>query len=703
MTTLGNPLALAGPGPGNQVSRATLFLALGVVAILIILIVPLPPFLLDILISFNIGLSFLIMLVILNISSPLEFHTFPSLLLFTTLLRLSLNVASTRLILLYGNPGTVIKAFGDFVVGGNYVVGMVVFLILVIIQFVVITKGATRISEVAARFTLDAMPGKQMAIDADLNAGLITNEEAIERRDRIQREAEFFGAMDGASKFVRGDAVAGLIITAINIVGGILVGWLNRGLAPLQAMQIYTILTVGDGLVSQIPSLVLSTSAGVLVTKAATKEAMAGEVTRQFTAQPRAILSAAGLLLLLGLIPGLPFPPFAVMSAVLFAIWLGIKKEGEEEEAREKAAQEAEERALPPGGPAPTVDEVLQVDRLGIEIGYRLIGLVEPGEGGGLLEQIGNMRRQFASRTGVIVPPIRVKDNIQLQPNSYRILLGGQEVGRGELRAGHYLAMNPGGGDVEIEGIETVEPAFGLPGKWITATNKAQAELSGYTVIDAVSVLVTHLTEILKRHAFELLTRDDVKAMLDAQKKLTPAVVEEVVPGLLTVGQVQKVLASLLKEQVSIRNLGLILEALADGAMETKDLRSLTEEVRRRLARSIVEPFLDEEGTLWAVTLDQTLERTMADAVVARGGDLSNLPPGFLGKLVDSAAAELQKAIQSGHEPVLLTRAALRPFLAETLLAAVPGGAVLSYQEAAVARKIESIGTVRLETAGVSS
>ncbi len=703
MTTLGKPLAVADPGPGNQVSRATLFLALGVVAILIILIVPLPPFLLDILISFNIGLSFLIMLVILNISSPLEFHTFPSLLLFTTLLRLSLNVASTRLILLYGNPGTVIKAFGDFVVGGNYVVGMVVFLILVIIQFVVITKGATRISEVAARFTLDAMPGKQMAIDADLNAGLITNEEAIERRDRIQREAEFFGAMDGASKFVRGDAVAGLIITAINIVGGILVGWLNRGLAPLQAMQIYTILTVGDGLVSQIPSLVLSTSAGVLVTKAATKEAMAGEVTRQFTAQPRAILSASGLLLLLGLIPGLPFPPFAVMSAVLFAIWLGLKKEGEEEEAREKAAQEAEERALPPGGPAPTVEEVLQVDRLGIEIGYRLIGLVEPGEGGGLLEQIGNMRRQFASRTGVIVPPIRVKDNIQLQPNSYRILLGGQEVGRGELRAGHYLAMNPGGGEVEIEGIETVEPAFGLPGKWITATNKAQAELSGYTVIDAVSVLVTHLTEILKRHAHELLTRDDVKAMLDAQKKLTPAVVEEVVPGLLTVGQVQKVLASLLKEQVSIRNLGLILEALADGAMETKDLRSLTEEVRRRLARSIVEPFLDEEGTLWAVTLDQTLERTMADAVVARGGDLSNLPPGFLGKLVDSAAAELQKAIQSGHEPVLLTRAALRPFLAETLLAAVPGGAVLSYQEAAVARKIESIGTVRLETAGVSS
>ncbi len=701
MTAVRNSLAMAGPGPGSQVTKATLFLALGVVAILIILIVPLPPFLLDILISFNIGLSFLIMLVILNIASPLEFHTFPSLLLFTTLLRLSLNVASTRLILLYGNPGTVIKAFGDFVVGGNYVVGMVVFLILVIIQFVVITKGATRISEVAARFTLDAMPGKQMAIDADLNAGLITNEEAIERRDRIQREAEFFGAMDGASKFVRGDAVAGLIITAINIVGGILVGWLNRGLAPLQAMQIYTILTVGDGLVSQIPSLVLSTSAGVLVTKAASKEAMAGEVAQQFTAQPRAILSASGLLLLLGTIPGLPFPPFAVMSAVLFTVWLGIRRETEAEEAREKAAQEEEERAQPPGGAPPTVEEVLQVDRLGIEIGYRLIGLVEPGEGGGLLEQIGNMRRQFASRTGVIVPPIRVKDNIQLQPNHYRILLGGQEVGRGELRAGHFLAMNPGGAEVEIEGIDTVEPAFGLPGKWITATNKAQAELSGYTVIDAVSVLVTHLTEVLKRHAFELLSRDDVKAMLDAQKKLTPAVVEEVVPGLLTVGQVQKVLSSLLKEQVSIRNLGLILEALADGAMETKDLRTLTEEVRRRLARSIVEPFLDEEGTLWAVTLDQTLERTMADAVVARGGDLSNLPPGFLGKLVDSASAELQKAIQSGHEPVLLTRAALRPFLAETLLAAVPGGAVLSYQEAAVAKRIESVGTVRLETVGV--
>ena len=702
MSTAPNTAVFPGTGPGAPVTKSTLFLALGVVGILMILIVPLPPFLLDVLISFNIGLSFLIMLVILNISSPLQFHTFPSLLLFTTLLRLSLNVASTRLILLYGNPGTVIKAFGDFVVGGDYVVGMVVFLILVIIQFVVITKGATRISEVAARFTLDAMPGKQMAIDADLNAGLITNEEAIDRRERIQREAEFFGAMDGASKFVRGDAVAGLIITAINIVGGILVGWLNRGLAPLQAMQIYTILTVGDGLVSQIPSLVLSTSAGVLVTKAASKEAMAGELTQQFAAQPRALLSASGLLLLLGAIPGLPFPPFALMSGVLFAIWLGIKKEGEEE-AREKAAKEAEEQALPPGGPAPTVEEILQVDRLGIEIGYRLIGLVEPGEGGGLLEQIGNMRRQFAARTGVIVPPIRVKDNIQLPPNSYRILLGGQEVGRGELRAGHYLAMNPGGTEVEVEGIETVEPAFGLPGKWITATNKSQAELSGYTVIDATSVLITHLTEVLKRHAFELLTRDDVKAMLDAQKKLSPAVVEEVVPNLLSVGQIQKVLASLLKEQVSIRNLGLILEAMADGAMETKDVRALAEEVRRRLARSIVEPFLDEDGTLRAVTLDQTLERTMADAVVARGGDLSNLPPGFLGKLVDSAAGELQKAVQAGHEPVLLTRAALRPFLAETLLAAVPGGAVLSYQEAAAAKRIENIGTVVLESVGADA
>ena len=676
-------------------NRNTL-LAIFFVGILAVMLVPLPAILLDAMLCLNITVSLLILMAVLNAGRPVEFSTFPSVLLFTALFRLALNVSSTRLILLEGDAGAVIKTFGSFVVGGQPLVGIVIFLVLVVIQFIVITKGQNRISEVSARFALDAMPGKQMAIDADLGAGVITAEEAKARRQALTTEMEFYGSMDGAGKFVRGDAVAGLIITGINIVGGLVMGMLYRNMSLSAAFEDYTILTIGDGLVAQIPALLVSTAAGILVTKGASEQSLGQEMGDQLMASGRAMRFVAGVLALMAMLPGMPTVLFAAIAIALFAYATTVESAAVRADAAKLAAATAGNAPKTEDGQAP-VEDLLAVDRLGVEIGYRLIGLVEPGRHGGLLDHIRALRRQFASTLGLLVPPIRVRDNVQLEPDVYRVLLAGQEIARGTLRAGQYLAMDPSGTAAPLQGIETIEPAFGLPARWIAEGDKDKAELLGYTVIDAASVLITHLTEVLKKVAGELLSRDDVKGLIENLKKSSPAVVDELIPGQQTLGQVQRILASLLREGVSIRNLQTILEGLADGCQETKDPRQLTEHVRTRLARTIVEPHLDPMGTLHAAFLDPDLERNLAEALAGNDG-VANLPAGFLGRFVDRTAEALSSMARAGRDPVLVTRASLRPFLAEAIAGVIPNAAVLSYQETTPAKKVET--TQRIAVAG---
>ncbi len=663
-------------------------LGLMLIGVLGVMLIPLPMFVLDLLLTLNIGISLLIVMTVLNTSRPMEFSTFPSLLLFTALFRLALNVASTRLILLEGQAGSIITAFGDFVVGGNYIVGVIIFLILVVIQFVVITKGQNRISEVAARFTLDAMPGKQMSIDADLSAGIITNEEAKQRRRELTQEAEFYGSMDGAGKFVRGDAVAGLIITAINIAGGLLIGILYFDMTAGAAMEKYTILTVGDGLVAQIPSLLISTAAGILTTKNASEGGLGVDMGDQMIARPAALKSVAGVLAVVAFVPGMPTAPFLTLAIVAF----GIAQSMPARAAAKKAADDAAKAPAAEPAPAP-VEDLLAVDRLGIEIGYRLIGMVDTGKNGGLLDHIRAVRRQFAQTLGVVIPPIRVKDNVNIDPNGYRVMMNGHVVAQGTLRAGQFLAMDPTGTATPIQGIDTVEPAFGLPAKWIPESEKDRAEVAGYTVIDAPSVLVTHLTEVLKKVAAELMTRDDVKHLLDTLKKTSPAAVDDLVPAQLGIGQLQRVLGALLREQVPIRNLQTIVEALADAVTETKDVRVLVERVRSRLARAIVDPHLDAQGTLHAAVIDPGLERSLAEAIAGQEG-LANLPQGFLSRFVDSTAEAMAQLARQGRFPVLVTRASLRPFLAEAIAGAIPNAAVLSYQETTPAKRVETAARI---------
>ena len=669
-------------------------LAVFFLGILAVMLIPMPPLMLDAMLCLNITVSLLILMAVLNAGRPVEFSTFPSVLLFTALFRLALNVSSTRLILLEGDAGDVIRTFGNFVVGGQPLVGIIIFLVLVIIQFIVITKGQNRISEVTARFALDAMPGKQMSIDADLGAGLITQEEAKTKRRALSAEMEFYGAMDGAGKFVRGDAVASLMITGINIVGGFIMGMVYQGLQAHDAFLKFTILTIGDGLVQQIPGLLVSTAAGILVTKGASETGLGQEMGDQMLASGRTMRLVAGVLALMAMLPGMPTLLFLGIAALMLLFSSNVERARQRsEEAKAKAAEVKPAE----GENGPPVEDLLAIDRLGIEIGYRLIGLVEPGRHGGLLDHIRSLRKQFAQTFGIVVPPIRVRDNVQLDPNAYRVLLGGQEIARGNLRAGSYLAMDPSGTAQPIQGIETIEPAFGLPARWIPDTEKDRAELLGYTVIDAASVLITHVTEVLKKVSGELLSRDDVKSLVDNLKKMSPAVVDELIPGQMSLGQVQRILGGLLKEGVPIRNLQTILEALADACIETKDPRQLTEHVRARLARIIVEPHLDPAGTLHAAFLDPELERNLAEALTGNDG-VANLPAGFLGRFVDRTAEALSAMARSGRDPVLVTRANLRPFLAEAIAGVIPNAAVLSYQETTPAKKVET--TQRIAVAG---
>jgi flagellar biosynthesis protein FlhA len=680
-------------------------MAIGVLGLMVTLIVPMPVFVLDMLLAFNITASLLILLVTMSVRSSAELSTFPAVLLFATLFRLGLNVASTRLILSQGRAGEIITTFGDYVVGDNLTVGLVVFLILIVIQFVVITKGAGRISEVAARFVLDAMPGKQMAIDADLNAGLIDSEEARRRRARVAAEAEFYGAMDGASKFVRGDAIAGLIITSLNLVGGITIGAL-RGLAVGEAAQRYSMLTIGDGLVTQVPALLVSTAAAVLVTKASSDHSLGYNLLSQVATRPKAILIASGMMFAIGLLPGMPSLPFTLLATILLMVARTTRgTDGPdsleqalttsagagpvaEQDGDGSEAQPAEEEAL----------ELLKVDRVSLEIGYRLIPLVKDKSGTGILDHIAQLRRRFAQRDGIVLPPVRIKDNIRLEPGAYRILIGGHEVAKGSIEVGQYLAMDSGSVSTRVRGRATTDPAFGLPAFWIAAAQRDEAELAGYTVVDPTSVLVTHLSEVIRGALHEILSRDDVKELVEHVKKTSPAVVEELVPQKMGYGEVQQVLRNLLAEGVPIRNMPAILEALADGVGRTRDPEALSELVRARLGRLLCELHADRNGTLHAVTLEPSIEARLASAVgVSRDPDSPPVSPAYLQRLVERIATALGTASKSGKEAVVLARANVRRFLCELVRATLPKVAVLSYNEVVPARSVETTAVVKLE------
>jgi flagellar biosynthesis protein FlhA len=668
-----------------------------VVLVIVMMVIPLPPVVLDILLATNICGALLVLLLTMNINEPLEFSIFPSLLLIATLFRLALNVSSTRLILLHGHAGKVIDAFGNFVVGGNYVVGFVIFFILVIVQFVVITKGAERVAEVAARFTLDAMPGKQMSIDADLNAGLITDADARQRRRDIEREADFYGAMDGASKFVKGDAIAGIIITLINILGGLVIGVLQKNMALQAALQRYSLLTVGDGLVSQIPALLISTATGIIITRAASEANMGEDLTVQLLRQPRVLASSAGVLLLFALVPGLPTLPFLLLAGGMGAMAYGIDRA---QRIQEEKSYEAERAAQVEEGKKPTsVLPLLQMDMMEIEIGYGLIPLVDVEQGGDLLERVTMIRRQCALELGIVIPAIRIRDNMQLSPNTYCIKIKGVEMGRGELMCRYYLAMKAGPVSEEIPGIATTEPAFGLPALWITEDKREQAEWAGYTVVDAPSVLATHLTEIIKSHAHELLGRQEVKTLLDAMRDQYSAVVEELVPDLLTLGEIQKVLQNLLREGVSIRNLVTILETLADNARHTRDPEVLTEQVRQGLARQISSQYA-VDGVIPVITLEPRLEEELLERLEGEGSAHLIVEPHRAQALIEQLASLLEKAAAQGVQAVCLCSTRLRLPLRKLTERVLPRLTILSYNEIAHEFEVQSFGMVSVSHEG---
>ena len=684
-------------------STSHAWVAAASVVLVVLMIVPVPPWCLDMLLSVNITLALIILLVTLYTENALSFSVFPTLLLIVTLFRLSLNITGTRSILLHGYAGQVIEAFGNVVVGGNYAVGIVIFAILIIIQFVVITNGAGRVAEVAARFTLDAMPGKQLAVDADLNAGLITEAEARQRRKDIQRAADFYGAMDGASKFVRGDAIAAVIIVFVNIIGGFVVGMLQLKLPFVEALQRFTLLTIGEGIVTQIPALLISTATGIIVTRAASEGSFGHDLTRQLVQEPRALAIGAGLLILFGMF-GLP-PLFMLpLAAVLIALAIRGRKLAKAQAAkagpgaRGIAGQAgvpgiAGSSSAPAVKPAESVVPLLSYDPMELEIGFGLIPLVDVSQGGDLLERITMIRRHAARELGIVVPPIRVRDNLQLKPSTYVVKIYGLEVTRAEVMVSRLLAMNPGTAVSGIDGIPTTEPAFGLPALWVAESARGDAEMAGYTVIDPTSVIATHLTEIIKTHAPDLLGRQETSALLDNVKQHYPVVVDELIPNLLTVGEVQRVLQNLLRERIPIRNLLLILENLADGARASKDIDYLTEKVRSAMARHICAEYA-ENGLLSVITVDPRLETLLGEAV-RRGEDAyALLDPGTVAKIYASLTKKITEAQQSGLQPIVLTSPGTRLALKRLTERAAPSLVVLSYSEIAPGLRVESIGQV---------
>lgn len=674
-------------------------LAIGLVLIVALLVIPLPGILLDIMLALSIGVSVLILMTSVYITSPLDISSFPTILLVTTLFRLGLNVATSRLILSEGGAGDIIHAFGTFVIGGNYVVGIIMFTILIVINFVVIIKGSTRIAEVAARFTLDALPGKQMSIDADLNAGFIDEHEARRRRENLTRESEFYGAMDGSAKFVKGDAVAGLIITAVNIIGGFAVGVAQRGMDITDALSTYTILTIGDGLVTQIPALLVSVAAGLVVTRSASGQKLEDELGTQFGKQPRAMGVVSGTLVAMAFIPGFPAMPFILLAASTGGIAY-LRTRVLQRKENERLVEEMTEAQVQQKPQEQPVEELLRIDPVEVELGYGLIALVDENQGGDVFKRISNIRRQLASELGIILPPVRVRDDLKIEPEEYVIKVRGNEVSRNRLYPGLLLAMNPGSADGDLEGIKVTEPVFGLPAVWITQNDRENAEFNGFTVVEAATVLATHLTELLRRNADKLLTRQDVKQLIENQKKDYPALVEEVTPEILPIGLIQKVIQNLLKENVPVRDLPLILESLLEYAKVTKNVDVLTEYVRHSLSETIKKLHQDTQGIVHAIGVDPRLEQMMTSVLQSNNTAVSSPTLGLSPDIVRTVQNSLYSAVDeitlAGYNPLVICAAQIRPYLSRMLRTAFPMVNVVSFTELPSDTDIEIIGSIRV-------
>ncbi|MCD6380039.1 flagellar biosynthesis protein FlhA [bacterium] len=682
---------------GKLTLGSNIFNAFGIVAIIGLMVLPVPPGLLDILLTFNITFALIIVLVSVYIKEPLEFSVLPSLLLIVTMFRLALNVASTRLILSEAYAGEVISSFGGFVVKGNFVIGLVIFLIIVVIQFIVITKGAGRIAEVAARFTLDAMPGKQMSIDADLNSGLITEKEAKDRREKISDEADFYGAMDGASKFVRGDAIAGIIITIINIVGGLIVGVAQGGMDVGEAARTYTMLTVGDGLVSQIPALVISTGAGIVVTRTASKLEFGQNVLNQLINYPKVIMVTAITILALGAVPGLPKLPFILLGIILLVAFMVLRQKRRQEE--EYSKEEEEEEDIDPV----EQDELYWVDRLEIEIGYGLIPLVSEKMGGDFLKRVSGIRKQAISDLGLHISPIRIKDNLQLKQNQYRIKLKGVEISDGTIYIDRILVIKAGAGEDGIEGIETREPAFNMPALWIDLDDADKAEALGYTVVEPSAVIATHLNEIIHRYADEIMTRQDVRDLVDKVRKFVPAVVDDLIPDQISYAFLQQVLANLLRERVSVKDLVTILETIAYYAPQSKDVDFISERVREALGRSIVSNYLGEDGELLVVTLHPVVEETFRRATQeSQQTKVFSVSPAFSEELNKSIKNEVERLSAIGIQPVILCSSMVRLALRRFIESRFSYTAVHAYSEIPRETNIKAIGMVNVNEAKIA-
>jgi len=680
-----------------KIRGADVGLAVALLGILMVMIFPLPVFLMDVLLILNIAISIMILMLALNIKDPLEFSVFPTLLLIITLFRLTLSLATTRLILSQGGEaGNVIKVFGSTVIGSNIVVGVIIFILIMMVQFIVITKGSERVAEVSARFTLDAMPGKQMAIDADLNSGVISEGQARERREKIQHEADFHGAMDGASKFIKGDAIMGIITTLVNIVGGLIIGMLTLGMPIGEALNVYIMATVGDGLVSQIPALLISTAAGIIVTRSGTEQTFGVEVVGQIANQPTVLMLTGALLFVVSFVPGMPGLPMWMLAAALIAIGAISRARKNREEAVDTGAEALMEQAAEEKRRPESVTTLLQVDPIELEFGYGIVPMVDVSQGGDLLDRVVMIRRQCALDLGVIVPAIRLRDNIQLGTNTYVIKIKGTEVTRGEVMADHLLALSTGDVEEEIYGIPTIEPTFGLPALWITKEDRERAELMGYSTVDPPSIIATHITEVIKHHGHELLSRQQVQTLIDNLSKIQPALVEEVVPKMFSLGEVQKVLAALLMENVPIRDMATIVETLGDYGNITRDPEMLTEYVRQNMRRALTRRFLPE-GEAHVITLDPTLEQLIAEHTKqSEHGAYLALEPGQVHAIFDRLRKLVEKVSDMGKSPVILTSPLVRRQFRRIAEQISRDLVVLSYNELEQSVQVFSEGVVRL-------
>lgn len=679
----------------NNERGSDMLVALSIVVILGMMLFPVPTFIVDVMVAFNITISLITLLVTLYVTEPVQFSIFPSFLVVLTMFRVALGILITRAILINASAGNIIQAFGNFVVGGNYVVGIVIFIVLIVVQFIVITSGAQRVAEVAARFTLDAMPGKQMSIDADLNAGLINESEARAKRLAIAAEADFYGAMDGSTKFLRGDSIASIIIIVVNIIAGFIIGVFQLKMQLVQALQVYTLLTIGAGITLQIPSLLVSVSTGIIVTRAASASNLGKQIVAQVFSSPRVIMIAAGVSIFLAFIPGIPKIPFIGLGAAI--AYLGYVM-GEQERKKDFLRQKEEAREKKVATAAPeSVMPLLHFDPIELEIGYALIPLVDPEQGGDLLESITSIRKQTALEMGIIVPPIRIRDNMNLPPNKYVIKMHGVEISTGELMVGRFLAMNPGTAREKVSGYDTVEPTFGLPATWVSAQDKNRALALGYTVVDTTAVVTTHITETIKNNASELLGRQEVQALIENIKESYPTVVEELIPKILTYGEVQKVLHRLLSERISIRNLLIVLETLADYGPKIKDPEVLTEYARQSLRKQISKQFADDGKVVHVMTLDPVIEQNIAESIqYTDQGAFTALAPEYLQRLFNNVAQQAEQMVQRGYQPIVICSSIVRPHFKKMIDKTIPNLVVLAYTEIVPEIEIRAIGMVEL-------